>query len=303
MSGIFTVKDKKEGKVGIGKVPKKLEPILDKISEQYLKEVPDKDASTYHTWYDHMTPEIKSAVEQIQKDTFWNELCDNTENCIMISASEMDELYYSNPKNNLNKINLYGAAGNYDIHRDCIYDFNGIKFYRVIIGLTNGNDNIVTHFNNLNVSRKMNKGDYIAFDFDKSSHQVIKESEKRTPRILLKIHFIVCEKCKYSRDYVERIKGMYLKYEFVTRYIMQVGTDPSTFYQFFFGIMCMFFMSEYAKYIVFLLIGISLLLQYKTKFIYKNITKISLRSLLFLISSYVIVVFFYWSRYKLTGIR
>ena len=38
----------------------------------------------------------------------------------------------------ISKINLYGAYSKYDIHRDCIYNFDGIRFYGIIIGLTDG---------------------------------------------------------------------------------------------------------------------------------------------------------------------
>jgi hypothetical protein len=34
-------------------------------------------------------------------------------------------------KNNLDKINLYGAVTNYDIHRDCFFNYNGIKLFQV----------------------------------------------------------------------------------------------------------------------------------------------------------------------------
>ena len=162
MDNLFTYRDEIEGKVGIGRLPNDLQAILDDISKEYYNIIPDKHVSTYHTWYDDMPSSIKSKVEKIQKNDFWNKLCDGSEKCIKISANEMDELYYSNPKNNLDKINLYGASGNYVIHRDNVwFNFSGINFYRVIIGLTDGNDNIITYFNNLNVGHKINKGDYI----------------------------------------------------------------------------------------------------------------------------------------------
>lgn len=306
MDSLFTYRDKIEGKVGIGRLPNDLQDILDDISKEYYSIIPDKNASTYHTWYEDMPSNIKSKVEIIQKNNFWNKLCDGSEKCVKISASEMDELYYSNPKNNLDKINLYGASGNYDIHKDCIYNFNGIKFYRIIIGLTNGNDNIITHFNNLNVSHKLNSGDYIVFDFDKSSHQVIKDKEKLTPRILLKIHYIVCENCKYSKEYVETIKKWYLYYEFITRYFMQVGTDPETLYQFFCGLFCQYYMNSYTKYIILFIIIttiIAIKFLFKIKLVYKNISKIIKYLLLSLTSVYLLVVIFYWLRYQLLGIR
>lgn len=306
MNSIFTYRDAIEGKVGIGTLPNDLQAILDDISKEYYNMIPDKESSTYHTWYDDMPHNIKSKVELIQKNKFWDKLCDSSKKCRRISASEMDELYYSNPKNNLEKINLYGASGNFDIHKDCIYNFNGIKFYRILIGLTDGNDNIITHFNNLDIGHKINSGDYIVFDFDKTTHQVIKEKNTSTPRILLKIHYIVCENCKYSKEYVEKIKKMYLYYEFVTRYFMQIGTDPETLYEFFWGLFCQYYMNDYTKYIIvliLLLIVVIIRFLFKVKLIYKNISKFLKYILLSSIFIYSTIVIFYWLRFKLFGIK
>jgi hypothetical protein len=252
MDSLFTYRDDIEGKIGIGKLPNELQSILDDISKEYYNIIPDKNASTYHTWYEDIPAPIKTKVEQIQKSDFWNKLCDGSEKFQKISASEMDELYYSNPKNNLDKINLYGASGNYVIHRDNIwFSFFGINFYRIIIGLTDGNDNVVTYFNNLDIGHKINKGDYIVFDFDKTTHQVIKEKEVLTPRILLKMHFLVCENCNYSNTYLSFIKNCYLKYEFATRYLMQYGTDPETYPQFFWGLLAQYYDNPVTKHIFF----------------------------------------------------
>ena len=206
MSNIFTYRDEYEGNVGIGKLPENLQSILEDISEEYIKIIPNKNNSVYHTWFTNMPENIKKKVEIIQKDIFWDKLCDNTKKCIKINANEMDELYYSNPQNNLDKINLYGTSPNYDIHKDCFFDFYGIKFYRVLIGLTGGNNNVITYFNNLDVKHKINTGDFIVFDFGKTVHQVIKDKEENTPRILLKLHYIICEDCNYSINFVEKIK-------------------------------------------------------------------------------------------------
>jgi hypothetical protein len=306
MNSIFTYRDDIEGKIGIGRLPNDLKNILDEISIEYYNTIPDKNASTYHTWYDDMPESIKNKVKQIQKSRFWNQLCDGSEKCIRNSAYEMDELYYSNPKNNLKQINLYGASSNYDIHRDCIYNFNGIKFYRVIIGLTDGNDNITTYFTNLNVGHKINSGDYIVFDFDKSTHQVIKDKQELTPRILLKLHYIVCENCQYSREYVEQIKKFYLYYEYITRYIMKTGTDPETFYQFFMGLGCQFFYTNFIEYIILFIIIVIISfvrIVLKIKLIYKNISKIIKYVLLSLISIYLLIVTFYWLRYKIFRVK
>jgi hypothetical protein len=306
MDSLFTYRDETEGKIGIGKLPNEIQSILHDISKEYNDIISDKNVSTYHTWYDDMPSSIKSKVEQVQKNEFWNKLCDGSKKCVKKNVNEMDELYYSNPKNNLDKINLYGASGNYDIHKDCIYNFDGIKFYRILIGLTDGNDNIITYFNNVDIGHKINSGDFVVFDFDKSSHQVIKDNQKNTPRILLKIHYIVCENCKYSKEYVEIIKKCYIYYEFVTRYFMQVGTDPETLYQFFWGLFCQYFMSSYTKYVILFIIIttiIAIKFLFKIKLVYKNVSKIIKYNLLSLTSIYLLVVVFYWTRYQLLGIR
>jgi len=307
MSSVFTYRDDTEGKVGIGKLPTELQSILDDISDEYYDIIPDKNVSTYHTWYEDMPPSIKSKVEKLQKHGFWKELCDGSKKCIKINAREMDELYYSNPKNNLDKINLYGASGNYVIHIDNVwFKFSGIKFYRIIIGLTDGNDNITTYFNNLGVGHKINKGDYIVFDFDKTTHQVIKDRQELTPRILLKLHFLVSENNSYSTEYLNFVKNCYLQYEFFTRYIMETGTDPETYFEFICGLLVQFWDIPITKYIVFILIITFVLLLkfiFKIKLIYKNISKIIKYVSLALILGYLFIVLLYWLRYTLFGIR
>jgi hypothetical protein len=307
MDSLFTYRDEIEGKVGIGRLPNELQSILDNISKEYYNIIPDKNKSTYHTWYEDMPSNIKSNVEKIQKCDFWNKLCDGSEKCQKISASEMDELYYSNPKNNLDKINLYGASGNYVIHRDNVwFNFSGIKFYRVIIGLTNGNDNIITYFNNLDIGHKINSGDYIVFDFDKTTHQVIKEKNGNTPRILLKLHFLVSEINSYSKQYLNFVKNCYLNYEFITRYCMETGTDPETYFEFFCGLLVQYFDIPITKYVVFFIIIVLILILnfiLKIKLIYKNISKIIKYILVSLSIIYLVIVFVYWIRYKLFKIK
>jgi hypothetical protein len=306
MDSLFTYRDEIEGKVGIGKLPIELQSILDDISKEYYDIIPDKNASTYHTWYEDMPSSIKSKVEILQKNKFWNNLCDGSKKCIKINANEMDELYYSNPKNNLDKVNLYGES-NYYIHKDCIYNFTGIKFYRIIIGLTDGNDNIITYFNNLDMGHKINKGDYLLFDFDKTYHQVIKtKTNVNTPRILLKIHYIVCENCNYSREYVENIKKLYLYYEYTTRAIMNYGTEPEGFCNFFIGLLVQFYFMQHITFIIlFIIIIIIVILNVvlKIKIVYKNLKKIIKYVGISFIFIYLFVVTFYWLRYKLFNIR
>jgi hypothetical protein len=306
MKEIFNYKDDIEGKIGIGKLPKNLENIINSISKKYNYLIPNKNASTYHTWFCNMSPSIKKKVRKIQNNKFWRKLCDGNTKCRIFNTPEVDELYYSNPSNHLDKINLYGTVINYGIHQDGIYNFTGIKYYRVIIGLTNGNDNVITYFNKFDVGKKINKGDYIVFDFDKSTHQVIKDKEKETPRILLKLHFLLCENAEHSQEYIDFIKQLYLYYEFITRYIVKIGTDPETYPQFFIGLACQYFYTPFVKYVVLFLSILSVFCLnyfYNVELVFSNIFFILKYIFVSLSSVYLLVVLFYWLRYKIFRIR
>jgi len=248
---------------------------------------------------------LKEKVKFIQSDLFWKKLCDKSKNCTIIDVNEMDELYYLNPQKKIIK-NLYGASSNYGIHRDCVINFNGVKLYRILIGLNNGNDHTTTFMTNLKVGKKLNKGDFIVFDFNKTTHQVLKDKESVNPRILLKLHYIVCENCNNSLQYIENIKKFYIWYEYVTRYIMETGTDPHNFYEFFWGLLCQFFMNKNTKFILLLMIfSILILLKYylHINITTKNISKIIKIILISLFAIYLSVVLFYYTRYKLFKIK
>ena len=306
MSGIFTYRDEIEGKAGIGKLPIELQRILDDLSKEYDQIIPDKNASSYHTWYNDMPPAIKQKVEQIQQHELWNQLCDENKKCVRKSAKEMDELYYANPKPDFDKINLYGESGNYSIHKDCIYNFHGIKFYVIVIGLTDGNDSVTTYLNHFDVGKQMNAGDYMVLDFDKTTHQIVKNKAELTPRILLKIHYIVCENGDYSDTYIDTVKNIYIYNQFMARYAMRVGTNPETLYQFFWGLGCQYFMNDYTMCVILSLMLIIILVLkfvFHIKLIFKNWSKITKYVLLSLGVLYLCIVLFYWGRYQLLGIR
>ena len=329
MNNIFTYIDDKDGKVGIGKIPNELHFILDNISKEYINKIPDKSSTTYHTYYNDLTGNLKENFDKIQYNIFWDNICENSNQCIkkfnntifntFISiftniynnankcikycVTEMNEIYYSNPKPNFEKSNLYGAAANLIPHRDCIlYNFYGISFYRIIIGLTNYNNDTSTEFINLNLQHKINRGDYMIFDFDKTLHQVKKLGLQETPRILLKLHFIVCENCKYSENNVKFISNFYKYYYYIARYTEQIGTDPNTFMGFFFGLMWEYpFYSLFQNISVLLFIIIIIILNSFYKI--KNIYNLLLYSLFCMFNIYLLIVYFYYCRYILLDIK
>lgn len=303
MNSLFTYRDEVEGKVGIGKLPNELLPILDDISKEYFSKIPDKSSTTYHTYYNDSTLNLKEKVDKIQYNKFWDGICDNNNHCIKHCVTEMNEIYYSNPKPNFEKNNLYGAAANLIPHRDCIlFNFNGIRFYRIIIGLTDSNNDTSTEFINLKLEHKINKGDYMIFDFDRTLHQVKKSGKQETPRILLKLHFIVCDNCNYSDKYVKFISYFYIYYYYIARYTEQIGTDPKTFIGFFLGLLWEwpFYKSfKYTTFSIFFTLLFILNVNYKIKFIIKNLWRSFIYSLLSMIVIYLFIVSFYYFRYIL----
>ena len=306
---LFTKKDDKEGNVGIGKLPDDLMPVLDKLSNEYYTQIPDKNATVYHTYYYNLEPPLKELFDKIQNDVFWNEICDNSPKYknILDGVVEMNELYYSNPSPNFNKVNLYGVAANLIPHRDCIlFNFQGIRLYRVIIGLTEGNDDTITHFINHKLEHKINKGDYMIFDFDRTLHQVKKTKKTKTPRILIKLHFIVCDWENYSIEYVYFVKSFYICYYYVARYTEEIGSDPTTFMGFFYGLLWEYPFYSISKYGILSCFVCLIFLQnriLKTEFILANTYKFVTNASLGIFLLYLSVVTFYWIRYKLFGIR
>lgn len=293
--GLFTHRDYINGNIGIGKLPIELNTYIDSIVDNYKDIIPDETVTTYHISYTDISIPyyLKNTIDTIQNYTLWNDLCDKNLNCNVQIIPEMTELYYSNP--NKKTINLYGAAANFDLHTDCFYNFEYIKLYRVLIGLTNGNNNTITYFPSFNVGHKLNKGDYIVFDFDRTLHKVIKLNESSSKRILLKLHFLIYQK-EYSYYYKYCVKYMYVYYDFITRYILENGTDPETFFQFFMGLLSELYINYITTYHIVLLCNVSILLIYYYKY---KITDI----IIIICKAYIIVVSYYWLRYKLFNIK
>ena len=320
MTSIFTHWDIHEGNIGIGRLPFSLLPPLSNIAQEYYHYIPDTSKTTYHTYYNDLLGSLKTDFDTIQQDPFWNGICRrnggraewNDRPCIMKPVVEMNEIYYSNPKPDFQNTFLYGAAANLVPHRDCVlYNFNGIHFYRIIIGLTDYNNDTITEFIHFQQEHKINKGDYMIFDFDKTTHQVKKTGDAETPRILMKLHFIVCENCDhvYSDFYVDFVAYFYKGYYYIARYTEQIGTDPTTFIGFFFGIMWEYplhmYMNPFPSFIVMTQIAIPMsLVVYGRSYSYK-------RNLLGRISgfigdvflAYLLIVSLFYFRYLFWGLR
>jgi hypothetical protein len=299
---LFTHSSTRDGNFGVGKIPLELQGYTSDVGELFYKTIPEnkKKDMTYHVWYNDFSPDLKDVVKKIQKHPFWKQVCNAHDTCVLRNISEMDELYYSRAPKQGNKGILYGATGNYDLHVDGVLNLPGIKFYRILIGLTNNNNTVVTAFPRLKSSLKINKDDYVVFDFDKAQHRVINEGDDNNFRMLLKLHFCVCETCKSHTYYFDFACKLYVFYEIVTRYIMQTGTNPETWYQFFLGLLA--YTGANLTYI--LGIFVSLLILYLVLLITKT-PLASYVGLLVLCLFYVfnVIVTLFWLRYKLFRIR
>lgn len=319
---IFTHWDIHEGNIGIGRLPNSLLSPLTNIVQEYYHFIPDLSKTTYHTYYSDLLGDLKTDFDTIQNNPFWNRICRRNggraewnggdKPCIMKPVTEMNEIYYSNPKPDFQKTFLYGAAANLVPHRDCIlYNFNSIHFYRIIIGLTDNNNDTITEFIHFQQEHKINKGDYMIFDFDKTTHQVKKTGTTETPRILMKLHFIVCDNCTsgYSDTYVDFVAYFYKGYYYIARYTEQIGTDPTTFMGFFFGIMweyplhmymtpisSMFNLQQVVKYYAPISIGL-----YARSFHYKENGIVFLWLDVFI--GYMMIVSIFYFRYIFLGLR
>lgn len=236
---VFNQTDNKKGYIGIGNLPFNTYQLLNNILQGFIPLIPDTTKTTFHMYYTNLQGSLKESFEKIQTHPIWGGICRNDNNnnqrnhdnnCILQPVPEMNEIYYSNPKPNFEtKMRLYGAAANLLPHRDCIlYNFIGIRFYRVIIGLTSNNTDTMTYFIDYNIGHFINKGQYIIFDFDRTLHKVIKTGMTETPRVLLKLHFIVCRNCIFNQRYVNFVSYFYKYYYSIARYTEQIGTDPTT---------------------------------------------------------------------------
>lgn len=304
---ILTKKIDGQGKIGVGKLPIEMRDILKTIYNKYEKMTKnDKfNKATKHIYTQNLSKSIISDINKIRNNKFLLNLCDKKNSCYVENITEMDEIYYSNPKKGVDK-NLYGASVNFDIHRDKIIPpFEGVSVYRVLIGLTD-NDNIETKFIKFNKGHKLSNGDYMIFDFDKTEHKVINHGESKNKRVILKLHYLVCENCEKSKLYINFVRKFYTYYLYITRYLNDEGVSPETYIQFLYGLSWQFGNDGKTKYIILLLMSVIIFVLnkiYKIKFKHKNIWKLTKYTLYYLIIIYLSIVFFYWMRFKLFNIR
>lgn len=243
---ILYVSSHKYGKTTFDVLPMHMRSQISTLNTSYHNFIPNQylEKTTYHTWVNDasLDVDIYKNIKTIQNNDYWRVLCDNPENCILQNANQMDEIYYSNPPAaNLQTTFLYGTVSNHDIHTDAPFWFRDIYFYRVIIGLTENNENVITRFPKTQEDVKIQKYEYIAFDYSRTPHQVVTVNNRSNSRILLKLHFLVCDNCTYSQNQIHWISKSFVGYNYAMRLFTNAGIDPKTFDEFYIGLLCELF--------------------------------------------------------------
>lgn len=303
----FNNKNEIQGNVGFGKVPEYINPILNNFSHQI--DLITNEEHMKHIYISELSTSLKNNFQSIKNDSFWYQLAENNHSKVL-HIDGMEELYYSNPKfkNNNNMIGLYGSTNNLYLHRDCefICTFPNVKVYRVLIGLSN-NENMITNIPYANVSHKLQKYDYLFFDYSRTHHQVLKDNTQldNNARKMIKIHFMIIDDS--TSEFTELFLKTYFKtYNSIFRFWSNMGLEPETYSQFFFGLSNEFFYTSYITQVVSLLYLFSILhmyITYNIDFKAKNMLKFIGYPSLSIFTVYCSIVFLYWFRYKLYDIR
>lgn len=299
----FVYKNNIEGNVAIGSIPSEFQNLLSEICIEWKQQLTQDqlNSSTHHEWYLNLSESLKNKVDNVRNMKLWKSLCDEVfETCNNGRVShvvEMDELYYSNFASKSQFERVYGANGNMHPHVDSgkLFQVKGLKMYRVLVGLSDNNKNITTRIVNARIEKKINKGDYVVFDFDRTLHEVVKENKLNMPRFLLKLHFVVCENCNEPEWKINLFKNCHIIYENVTRYVMDKGTDPETWYEFLLG---MILEIEPLIYIISCLIALYFLIKVHNITDSLQITKYLIFTICFV---YLVLVTFFWLYYVFTG--
>ena len=305
---VFTDYSTKDGYSGLGTLPNDLQQITQRLYHQFNATIPKekRQSLTYHQWYADFPEEIRKSVTSIQNHSFWKTLCKDAKGCGIVPIESMNELYYSvAPPNKRKDMSLYGATGNFDPHVDGIFHFPKVHLYRVLIGLSDGNTNVETKFVNQEKGMFLNKNNYIAFDFDKTKHQVVNhanKTEETSPRIMLKLHYCVFDNTNPDGLYAKTVVKAYEGFEKVTRFFMETGTNPSSLFDFFVGTFCVITNVNAWYFYVFSAALFALVFNHFYPF--KKKIRIGIQRLnIGLWGAYVLITVFLWLRFSLTGLR
>jgi hypothetical protein len=162
---------------------------LDIIMNWTMKQNPNKD-TTNHWWVRELDESAQHAFRRIERCQTINKMFRSKFNYSygISSIYSMNELYISGP-------NRIGSSDQvfYTEHIDGpFYLFPFASVYRCIVGL-NDNTEISTHFTNTQYSKTIQKGDVLAFDFNREPHYIVSDNSmpNKDYRVVLKLHYVI----------------------------------------------------------------------------------------------------------------
>lgn len=221
-----------ENKIIINKFEEKYHNILNNLYYQILNLIPKENINkkAYHEWIYNLTDSFKENIDIIRNSPeLKNELTENNKYKLR-SIKDMDEIYYSVPPKNDEK--MYGDTGLYAEHIDGINLYSDCIIYRILISLTPKQE-IYTVFTEKNIVVELDKFEYIGFDFNNEPHQVSGHLKEGNHRILIKLHYIVYKNKSIKK--IEKINNYLVEYEHFTRKIMSYGSKPKNYMEYLIG--------------------------------------------------------------------
>lgn len=202
--------------------------LLEKWTLQHYK----KNGLSHHWWFSELPYHIRSYFEECGHGKhvikmFRTLFYENHYEIVNIPM--MDELYLTG--NNQHK-KLHSDQVFYTKHIDGPFSFIPYcSVFRCLIAI-NDNNNIQTEFPMANYSKKLNRGEVLAFDFNREIHNItcIDNYDSNTePRIVLKSHFCIYPKGWNILGKLACTLNGYYNYLF--RQLFLTSIEPTTFFE------------------------------------------------------------------------
>ena len=251
-----------DGGMGMGSLPLPFTPLLESIQFQYATRIlPTMEQSAHHIHLTNITlPDLQESIDSLLCQPFWRELCpydSNGSSCRVTPMIEMNTLYFRHLGYAKQRRYLYGTTTNTEEHTDTVFRFPHIRLYRVLIGLSDGNNSTETYFPVWNKGTFLNRRDYIVYDVDRTRHVMRHQQPITTscslppcplppcplppcpplprPHFFLSLHFLIYDPSVYSLTTIHYLSRLYVYYDHITRWLITMGTDPVTYPEYVMG--------------------------------------------------------------------
>lgn len=245
----------------MGSLPLLFTPLLESIQFHYATRIlPTIEQSSHHIYTTNILfPELQENLCGIIHQPLWTELCPSgswNTSCQVTPVIEMNELYFTHPGYAKQRRYLYGTAVHAEENTDTIFPFPYTRLYRVLIGLSNENNHTYTYFPAWNKGIFLHRGDYVVYDV----YRTRRRQRITTPCLLpscppfprphfhLAFQFLVYDPSIYSFTMIHYLSRVYLYYNYMTRWIIAIGTDPVAYYEYVMGWLIQLYIAPYVAH-------------------------------------------------------